>query len=120
MKSTTLIIGASENPDRVSNTAIHKLQAHGYDVKAVGLKPGKVGNIVIQTGMPEFKEIDTVSLYINPVVQEQYYGYIISLKPARVIFNPGTENPAFKKMLNKAAIKTEEACTLVMLSLGSY
>lgn len=116
----TLVLGASLNPDRYSNMAIHRLRAFNHPVLAVGLREGEVEGVEIQKGMPDFEDLDTITLYLNPKNQEQYYDYIIGLKPKRVIFNPGTENPAFEEMLNKADIAYEEACTLVLLSTNQY
>ncbi len=67
-----------------------------------------------------FKNVDTVTLYLNAKRQEEYYDYIISLKPRRVIFNPGTENFEFEKLLKKNAIYAEIACTLVLLRTCQY
>ena len=66
-----------------------------------------------------YKNIDTVTLYLNPKRQEEYYDYIISLQPRRVIFNPGTENMEFIKLLKNNQIESEIACTLVLLSTTS-
>lgn len=115
-----LVIGASENPDRYSNMAILRLTKHGYPVEAIGLKAGKVENTIIKTGFPDLSDIDTVTLYVNPQRQEQFKAYIISLKPRRVIFNPGTENPSFASELAGNGIEPIEACTLVLLSTGGY
>jgi predicted CoA-binding protein len=116
----TLIIGASTNPERTAFRAVNELIKHGHDVVAIGLKEGEVGGVKIQTGMPELKGIDTITLYIGAAHQPAYYDYILKLKPRRVIFNPGTENPEFEAMIRKAGIEMEEACTLVMLSIGNY
>lgn len=116
----TLVIGASENPERYSNKAIKMLRAHKHEVVAIGLKTGEVEGVKIQTGKPTFDSLDTITLYLNPKRQEEYYDYIISLNPKRVIFNPGTENPEFEANLKKNGICCEEACTLVLLSTNQY
>lgn len=116
----TLVAGASLNPDRYSNIAIHKLLAHHYPVIAFGLKKGVVAGIEIEIEKKQFSDIDTVTLYIGPKHQTDYYNYIVSLKPQRVIFNPGTENPEFYKILSDNNIKAEVACTLVLLSTNQY
>ena len=67
-----------------------------------------------------YTNIDTVTLYIGAQRQPDYYEYIMSLKPRRVIFNPGTENPDFEAQLSARGILVEEACTLVLLSTGHY
>lgn len=116
----TLVLGASLNPGRYSNLAINRLVNHGNSVEAVGLKKGMVAGVAISTEKEDFENIDTVTLYLNPKRQEEYYDYIISLKPKRVIFNPGTENPEFYEMLHKNNIETEVACTLVLLGTNQY
>ncbi len=116
----TLVIGASTNKDRYSYKALHNLVDKNHQVVAIGAKKGMAFDIPIETDKINFKGIDTVTLYINPKIQEEYYDYILSLKPRRVIFNPGTENPEFYKILEKNSIKYEVACTLVLLATNQY
>ena len=120
MKKKTLVIGASTNPSRYSFLAINRLQEHGHSVFALGLKSGKVGDVEIFTDHKYFSDIHTVTLYVGPSHQENIREYVISLKPQRVIFNPGTEDLHFQSMLKNAGIPFEEACTLVMLGTGQY
>lgn len=117
---TTLVIGASENPERYAFKASTKLQEHGLKLIAFGLKPGCIGNVPIQTTFPEKTEIDTVTLYVGPERQAALIPEIIELKPHRIIFNPGTENPHFIKLAQDAGIEIEIACTLVLLATDSY
>ncbi len=116
----TLIIGASENPARYANRAALSLLRKGHEVVLLGVKEGTIEGKPIQTGYPELSDIDTVTLYIGLRNQTTYYTYINQLKPRRVIFNPGAENPAFEQELAQAGIEPVEACTLVMLSIGNY
>lgn len=120
MKKKTLVIGASLKPQRYSNIAINRLVNYGHDVVAFGLREGKVAGVDIDTVLMSYKDIDTVTLYLNPKRQEQYYDYIIGLNPKRVIFNPGTENPDFYALLKEHSIGYEVACTLVLLGTGQY
>ena len=120
MAKKTLVIGASENPGRYSNMAMKKLNAYGHPVVAVGKRKGIVNEMEIETGTPSFEDVDTITLYLNPTNQKEYYDYILGLKPQRIIFNPGTENAELEKLANDAGIKTTEACTLVMLSVNNY
>ncbi|NVK51339.1 MAG: CoA-binding protein [Flavobacteriaceae bacterium] len=120
MKKRTLVIGASMNPERYSNKAIKKLRANTIDTLAIGVKKGSVLDVDIVTEKRSFKNIDTVTLYVNATIQKEYYDYILELKPRRVIFNPGTENQEFRALLQENAIETEEACTLVLLSINQY
>jgi len=116
----TLVIGASLNPDRYSNKAVLMLSNAGIPVIAFGLKKGSISNVKIDTALKSYKNIHTVTLYLNPKRQEAYYEYIIKLKPKRVIFNPGTENPIFYRLLRESNVYYEIACTLVLISTNQY
>lgn len=120
MKDATLVLGASLKPERYSNKAIKRLISNGLDVLAVGNREGVVENTPIITEKKHFENIDTVTLYLNPKRQKEYYDYIIGLAPRRVIFNPGTENMEFIKMLESQNIESELACTLVLLATNQY
>jgi|TARA_R110000737_G_scaffold164641_2_gene192309 predicted CoA-binding protein len=120
-KKITLVIGASTNPERYSYKAIRSLKAHGQEVKAYGLRKGEVEGVIFETEKIPFENIDTVTLYVGPQNQEDLIDYIINdIKPRRIIFNPGTENPDFISKAEKAGIFCEVACTLVLLSIGHY
>jgi uncharacterized protein len=116
----TLVLGASTNPSRYSFLALRKLQAHGHPVVAIGKRKGKVGDINIETDHLALEDIDTITLYLNPANQEQYLDYILSLKPKRIIFNPGTENNKLIQSARSLGIMPVIGCTLVMLSVGTY
>ena len=116
----TVVIGASENTERYSNRVIRMLHQQKIPVTAIGLKEGEIDGIKIQTGFPKIEEVETVTLYVGPAHQPQYYDYILSLKPERVIFNPGTENSEFEEKVRSAGIEVLEACTLTMLTVGTY
>lgn len=120
MKKKTLVLGASLNPARYSHLAINRLVSKNQFTVALGLKSGMVNGVSIETEMVDFEDIDTITLYLNAKRQEQYYDYILSLEPKRVIFNPGTENPELYKLLEEHGIKFENACTLIMLSTNQY
>lgn len=116
----TLVFGASLKPNRYSNLAVNRLVAHAIETEAFGLKAGEVSGIQIKTNFDDFQNIDTITLYINPRQQPIYYDAIIGLGPRRVIFNPGTENPDFYRLLEQAGIEVEVACTLVLLATDQY
>ncbi|RAJ13019.1 CoA-binding protein [Olleya aquimaris] len=120
MSKKTLVIGASTKPDRYSNMAIRKLVKYNHDTVAFGMKSGEVAGVQIDTELVDYKDIDTVTLYLNPTRQQEYYNYIVSLNPKRVIFNPGTENPEFYTILKAHNIAYEIACTLVLLSINQF
>lgn len=116
----TLVLGASTKPHRYANMAIKQLVEKGHSVLAIGQNAGEVAGIKIQTKAIPLKNIDTVTLYLNPTRQRDYYNYIVEAKPKRVIFNPGTENPEFYQLLQLNDIKVEVACTLVILTTNEY
>lgn len=117
----TLVLGASNNPERYAYLAVARLQKSGFsNIKAVGVKRGDVLGIPIERTFDADDNIDTITLYINPKRQVEYYDMILKAKPKRIIFNPGTENPELAKLAEEVGIKTVEACTLVMLSTGIY
>lgn len=120
MKKKTLVLGASLNPNRYSNIAIKRLIDKKFPAVAIGLKKGNVLGVAIETEKKDFENIDTVTLYLNPERQKEYYDYIISLNPRRVIFNPGAENDEFATILQSKNIIPEVACTLVLLSIDQY
>ena len=115
-----MVLGATTKPDRYAFMAINSLVAKGHPVIAIGQQTGEVGGVKIQTKMVPVKNIDTVTLYINPIRQRDYYNYIIEAQPKRVVFNPGTENPEFYQLLRSNNIEVEVACTLVLLATNQY
>ena len=116
----TLVFGASLKSHRPSNIAVNRLKDFGEETIAFGPVPGEINGVPVLAKTEDLPEIDTVSLYMNPVRQRDFYDTIIDLKPRRVIFNPGTENPDFYNLLVKDRIVFEEACTLTLLATGQY
>ena len=121
-KSKTVVAGASTNPTRYAYLAAQMLQEYGYDFVPVGIKKGELfGQPILDfRELPKIDHVDTVTLYIGPDNQKVWYDYLISLKPRRVIFNPGTENFEFAQRLKKEGIEVTEACTLVLLRSHQY
>ncbi len=120
IEKKTLVLGASDNPSRYSFLAVQRLRNHGHPVVAIGKKLTQVADVTIEKTKVPFNDIDTITLYMNPLHQQDYYGYILSLHPKRIIFNPGAENIELATLANKKGIATIEACTLVMLSTNQY
>ena len=116
----TLVLGASPNPVRFSYKAVKSLLKHNQEVVAVGFRSGLIADQKILVGMPEIEGVHTVSVYIGYSRQREYYDYILSLKPSRVIFNPGTVNPEFMARLHREGIEPVNACMLVMLNEGEF
>ena len=116
----TVVLGASQNPSRYSYLAINRLRAHQHPVVAIGRKVGQVADVDISKDHLVEPDVDTITLYLNPKNQVEYYDYIMSLRPKRIIFNPGTENDDLIRMAKENNIKPVLGCTLVMLSTGQY
>jgi len=119
-KKKTLVLGASDNPSRYSYLAVNRLRSQGHPVVAIGKKNSMVADVPIEKEKKDWKNVDTVTLYLNPLHQQQYYDYILSLNPKRIIFNPGAENDELADLAVKNGIKPMEACTLVLLSTNQY
>ena len=116
----TLVLGASPNPERYSFLATQLLHEKKQNVYPFGIKKGKIGEYEITNQWPENGTIDTVTLYIGPAGQVEYFDAILALSPRRIIFNPGTENAALQALAAEKGIQTVEACTLVLLKTGQY
>jgi predicted CoA-binding protein len=116
----TLIIGASTDPSRYAHKAAHMLTRKGHDIVNVGIKTGEVAGVAIEKPQTIHSDIDTITLYIGPATQPQYFDYIVATQPKRVVFNPGTENRELECVLEQNGIDYTEACTLVLLSTGQY
>lgn len=120
--SKTAIIGATTNPARYAFIAAQMLKDHSHEIVPIGIKKGEVlGEEIIDLRQkPHINDIHTITLYIGPQNQPEWYNYLLSLKPKRIIFNPGTENPEFYKKAEDEGIEAVEACTLVMLRVGNF
>jgi predicted CoA-binding protein len=116
----TLIIGATPNPSRYAYKAANMLTAKGHTIINVGIKTGSVAGVAIEQPGTVHQDVDTITLYIGPSIQDSYFDYIIKTNPKRVIFNPGTENAALEDLLVQNGIEPVEACTLVLLATGQY
>lgn len=116
----TLVLGASSKPEQYSHMAIRNLLSAGHPVVAIGREVFQIGNLTVGTSLEPFNDIHTVTMYLNATRQSAYEDYILSLHPKRIIFNPGAENPLFADKARQKGIEVLEACTLVMLSVGTY
>ena len=116
----TLILGATPDATRYAYLAANRLAGYGHSIVNVGIKTGVVAGIPIEKPETIHTDIDTVTLYVGTHNQPPLYNYILDTKPRRIIFNPGTENAELRRMANEKGIVTENACTLVLLSIGQY
>lgn len=120
MEKVTVVLGASPNPERYSNRAVKKLLEKQIPVVAIGKKESEIDSVLIRKGMPDIGTVHTVTLYLNAKNQEEYYDYVLSLNPKRVIFNPGTMNEEFEEILRKEDIEVVTDCMLAMLVCGQF
>ncbi len=115
-----MVLGASPNRQRFSNTCVKSLIRYGYQVVPLGNREGEIAGHPIQLKRPQLKDIDTITIYLNAKNQEEYHDYVLGLKPRRIIFNPGAENPSLKEKAEKKDIEVVEDCTLIMLNSGYF
>ncbi|MBK8491118.1 MAG: CoA-binding protein [Saprospirales bacterium] len=116
-----MVLGATPNPSRYAFSAVEQLHLRGHEVVPIGIRQGTIHGIPIINEMPIVEEVDTVTLYLNAGRQRPYYDYILqTLRPRRIIFNPGTENYELLNLAREAGIETEMGCTLVMLAIQAY
>jgi len=122
MKSKfTLVLGASDNHDRTSYRALHQLQSNGHPIYAIGKREAQVGQTLIHTSLIGLDQpVDTCTMYLNAQNQKEWYNEILRIKPNRIIFNPGSENPELEQLAEMNGIETERACTLVLLATNKY
>jgi predicted CoA-binding protein len=120
MKKKTLVIGGSSKPMRYSHKAIRKLVNYGHPVESIGAREATIDTVNITKDKPNIKNIHTITMYIGPLRQPEYYEYLLRLNPSRIIFNPGTENPEFELIAREKGIEVVENCTLGMLDYGLF
>jgi len=116
----TLVLGATPDTSRYAYLAANRLVSKGHTIVNVGIKTGEVAGVPIEKPETIHHDIDTVTLYVGPQHQPELYNYILDTNPKRIIFNPGTENSELRRLANEKGIQTENACTLVLLSIGEY
>lgn len=116
----TLVIGASTNEERYSYKCIDMLRENNIETVALGRRVGKVLDVEISSEMKSYTDIDTVAVYMSAKNLKAYEDYIVNLRPRRVLFPPGTENPDFEARLTKEKIEHEQSCPLVMLATKIY
>ena len=116
----TIVLGASTNPERYAYEAVVRLKKQGHVVVPVGIKKGEISGLGIENAEKIHSDVDTITIYLNPTLQEQYFDYIVKTNPKRVILNPGTENQRMVEFCLANNIQPLQACTLVLLSIGNY
>lgn len=118
----TVIIGASPNPSRYAYVVAGMLSERKIPFVPVGIKKGQLyGEEILDLRQkPDIPDVHTVTMYLGPHNQPEWYEYILSLNPERIVFNPGTENPEFFELAKKQGVEVAVACNLVLLSTGQF
>ncbi len=118
----TVVIGASPDSSRYSNLASRMLDNAGFEFIPIGIKKGEIlGTPILKlSDRPSIDNVHTITMYLNPKNQKEWYSYILSLNPKRLIFNPGTENPELSELAEKHGIMVENACNLVLIQTGQF
>lgn len=111
-----IVIGVSPNPARYSYQCVEALVHANYEVIAIGIRAGYIGKIKICTDRPLLKDIDTIILYVNKEVQQNYLDYVLQLNPAKILFNPGTECPEMAQVAIDNGIAIKYDCALVLIN----
>lgn len=118
---TIIVLGASDKPERMSNTAVLLLKEKGYRVIPVNPTIDTIGNIAVVHSLAEVpEEPDVLSMYVNPERSSLMEDDIIRLAPETVIFNPGSENDELEVKLGENGIRTHRACTVVLLKTDRF
>ncbi|MDH3891959.1 MAG: CoA-binding protein [candidate division Zixibacteria bacterium] len=119
--STVAVLGASTNEERFSFKAVRMLKEYGHNPIPVHPAGHVVDGITAVKVLTEAGDgIDTLTIYVNAKISGGEFDNILNLKPRRVVFNPGAENPELADKLRDAGFEVVEACTLVMLQSGQF
>ena len=115
------VLGASNKPERYSHQAVVLLAKKGHAVFPVHPALAEIeGHRVFKRLADVPAPLHTVTMYVSPSLSTGLADEILAAKPARVVFNPGTENPELEAKLAAAGIETVRACTLVLLRTGQF
>ena len=122
MDKKTVIVGSTPRPYRYAHQAAVMFDEREIPFVPLGIQEGEVLGRKIENikDKPQIEEVDTLTMYIGAARQKEWYDYLLSLEPRRIIFNPGSENFEFKQKAEKQGVECLEACTLVMLSIGNF
>lgn len=119
--SIVAVLGASPKEDRFSYKAVKMLSEHKHVPIPVHPAGHSVLGIAGVKSLDDIKQpVDTITMYVGPQISDGELDHILTLKPRRVIFNPGSENESLADKLREAGIEVVFACTLVMLQTGKF
>lgn len=120
-RQRVVVLGASPNAERYSNRAVRLLLLHGHEAVPVHPKAKTIMGLRVAHSLAEVRgAADTLSVYVSPEISSKLEKEILALRPGRVIFNPGAENPALEERLRQQGVPVLEACTLVLLDTYQF
>ena len=115
------VLGASDEPERYSYKAVHLLEEKGHTAFPVNPKLKALEGWKVYASLKDLPEpVHTLSVYVSPKISSQLGAEILRLKPRRIIFNPGAENPELAALASAQGIRTLDACTLVLLRTNQF
>lgn len=120
-RKRVVVLGASDKPERYAHQAQQLLVRHGHEVIPVHPRLKEIEGVPVVADLAQVAgPVDTVTMYVGPAISSGLDEKLIALKPRRVLFNPGSENPTLSTQLQAVGIGVEEACTLVLLHTGQF
>ncbi len=117
-----LIAAVSTNDKKYSHRAAKLLADNGFKIAPLGFAKGEVGGVEIQSlsSEPKLENVHTITLYMRPENQKEWYDYFLSLSPKRIVFNPGTENSELSEIARDKGIEVVYDCTLQMVRRDDF
>ena len=121
MGQKVALLGASENTERYAYKAFKMLVEYGHVPVPVNPTLRQIDGVAAVASLNEIQEtVDTLCMYVNPEISKKLQSQVLRLNPPRVIFTPGSENPALAQVLKGRGIHVIEACTMVLLRTGQF
>lgn len=115
------VLGASSKPERYSNRAVALLAAKGHTVFPVNPALSVIHGLPVYPRLTLIPaSVDTVTVYLAAERSSVLLDDLLTIRPRRIILNPGAENPALAAALAREGVQTLTACTLVLLSTDQF
>ncbi len=116
-----VVLGASPKEERYSNKAVRDLLSYGHHVYPVHPLGVEIHGLKSCKTLDEITcQVDTLTLYVGKDRSTQLMDKIFSIKPNRIIMNPGAENDLLESKAKKLEIEVIRGCTLVMLRTKQF
>ncbi len=120
-KKNVVVLGASPNEDRYSNKAVHDLVSHEHNVYPIHPLASEIHGQSCYKQLGDVNcDVDTLTLYVGKRRSTDLMTEILSMKPNRIIMNPGAENDVLESKAKELDIEVIQGCTLIMLRTGQF